>query len=306
MASIHQLNTLIKQLRGGDNSRTTSQISLPNSDMNAKATLDKYYSNCVAATKTSISQPNSNNSNGNTSKNNSQVSQALDSVIDLSAVTNQRAMKVVKMAMYYSSPLRLMLKAHLLRQTAQEKYEFLQKVSLRNEIKNEIMNPWNNYDSFGLRILTKIYRRYEMQRTGQQVPEGYLFWVVFGHPTQEILQVVDRHLLWVASDEERDVFSQDAREDLQKKIARELNNYAAFALDRRVRIQMDGQEQVYDPKMLIQQIHQKLAESYTDIANLMNVWSSADTDVSMEIGPVITAYGGKENKKKKPIRKVKK
>lgn len=306
MTSTNQLNNLSKVLRGGNNSQTSS-ISLPNSN-NARGTLDKYYSDCVAATKTSITQQtNSQNSNNST---NSQVSQALNGAIDLSAVTNQHALKVVKTAMYYSSPLRLMIKSAILRNSAEEKFNFVKDMGFRNEIKNDLISPWNHYDTFGLRVLTKIFRRYELAKTGAQLPNDYMFWVVFGFPTQDIMNVVNRHMMWVASDEERAIFAQDSQQDLQNKIANELDTYASFALDRRVRLRVNGQEQIYDPKNLIQQIHQKLMESYPDIGSLMEKWRTSDDDVHRSIGPTVTAYGGKQGpthkKTKKTVAKSKK
>lgn len=321
MTTISNLNTLSKIFKKGGNNANMNNANMNNtensniSSTNTRNTLDDLLKNImeVSECKTHNSSSSSNtNDEGN-------VTSKLSEVINKqSTQQNKLALKIVNIVRYLSSPLRLYMKISFQIQDKETVNTILRELKLNDTVKNELISGWTEADTYGLYILSKVFRNKDaldillrdqstyLQFFDTKTPFDvnsepfYLFRVVFGGGVklQLIQNMVHKYFTNLLDNDDEEInqmlemFTSDLVKDLKKKIAYELNNFAIVVSQKRIGIKnINNIEQCYTPQGLYHSIRELLMEKEPVFYGKLLEWESSDVNVEK--------MGGKKTLKKK-------
>ncbi len=291
MGSVAQLNKLVKMIGGtnctGDelmdilsNSNSSAPISQA-TNAESKNTLSKILSDIQTQTK-SINNNNSQNANNSRTRfvqtaqsvEETEVDELQDILKNISYKNNQTAVKIMNVVRYLSSPLRLILKqTMMMKSTEQDKLQYLNHLRMSDQLKADLFSMWNDADTFGLCMLVKISKISQVlsnlihthddyvkcfKPLASTNPQHmniafYLYNLVMNYqPQNAVHQIYQNRETQNKEDDENSQFGEEATQDLQKKLAFELNNYALVCLRRRVTLRfIDGTSQTFQPIELL-------------------------------------------------------
>lgn len=311
MSSITQLNTLGKALLrgGGEGDEATVSITSNSTAHISRNTLSKILSDIKSPTKSwscgSDSCKSNSNSDDNASSANAVDVDAFENLaIKIEGKTKQTAMRIVNVVRYLSSPLRLILKMTAnFKGSQEERMQYVSSIKICDEVKCDVVGAWNDADTFGLRFLvkvagfkTKLNGVVSNQETYMQCfqPKAnadpivtaiafYLYRVVMGNPLPVVVDMWQKRMNEFKNDENTADYADFSQDDLKRKVAWELNNYAVVVLQKRMRLTVDNQTFVYHPQQLLDQLYQTFNTSADlgaqSMAQQMQKWLSDDSDV---------------------------
>jgi hypothetical protein len=239
---------------------------------------------------------------------------------------------------YLTSPLRLFLKTLIQFMSDTEKMHHIHALKLNDRVKQDLISEWNAKDSFGLKMLVKMYRLYEnvfpllknhedfMRHFKPNYGEGheyrkntvyYLFNNVMNpgvahHPNGVVNLEHELHT-WLetflqddkAEIEEVGFELKDFHEALIFKIAFDLNIYASVVFKKAVSFKYKNGshmvEEKKNPEDLVKELYNKFnANAVTKVlADQMMYWLTTDEDMSN----ATRAMKGGKAKRKSPKRK---
>lgn len=326
MSSLTELKKLARFMRGGNSMRNANNSncsSISNSVQEQPHSLDKMLK-CIKQQTNSRSQSNSNNSQAQSGQVNN-TNQVNSKLVHIHELTHQRALKIVNVIRYLSSPLRLALKIKYIADPASmsvDAFKFDDPY-----IAQDIKSPWSTDDYFGLRVLVKIvsfnkmlewlgipdidrFSEYFQKRrnvTTMNLNEQlayklayYLFNVVFAENTPTVVtEILNRHLQRVSQDEIAVEFLSDITDDLKAKIAQEMNMYGYVVFRKRATLRDHYRnEQTFTPDTLITMITQTLEAK--GMGEQLGRWLNEDVQA---FAAMKSSIGGKRSVKKSGNRK---
>ncbi len=336
MTSVTKLNELSKMfkkkkiMKGGNMQQDDNNTISSTKTVETRNTLDDLLKNIMdVSTCTSNTSNSSYNSEKTNDENNNITSRFTQIVNKETTELSKLAIKIVNIVRYLASPLRLYMKISYVINPV-EVTATLHQVKLDNIVKNEIISGWTDADTYGLYILSKVFKNINslnllMQDTvaynkffndnddkksfDVNSPYCYLFRVVFSGSVrlETIHEKINTYFtnLLNKDDEEvnqvLDMFKTEILIDLQRKLAEELNNFAIVVTQKRVTIKdLNNYEKCYYPQQLYQHIRDiiGITPSAVSINNLLMQWENSDDNVGK--------MGGKKPKKPKKSKNLKK
>lgn len=219
---------------------------------------------------------------------------------------------------YISSPLRLYLKSQLQSTPLNQRIELANTIKISDKVKQDLVSDWKVEDSFGLKMLVKMYRMSQNifpvfkshEEFMQYMKPGYvndinpmrkqityyLFHNVMnpgaiyyiagqGIPLEHNMHSwVDNFMYDYMDDLEEVGFDiSDIRKQLVNKLSFELNIYASVLLKKPITFKYTNNSVVkYDAEHLIKELHRMFSanQNTTILAEQMMYWMTTDEDLS--------------------------
>lgn len=207
--------------------------------------------------------------------------------------TDKASNNVILHVKYLSSPLRLFLKAQLQKMSHEARVSMANTVKISDAVKSDLVSDWSIKDSFGLKVLVKMYRMwqnlfpmlgghadfmaymkplasYADPAASMRKPITFYLYntvmnpghIFYTHENSESMEHelhgwIDNFLEQFREDLEEVGFSlDDAKEELIKKTAFELNVYASVIFKKALSFKYStGQKVVHDPESLIKELY---------------------------------------------------
>lgn len=109
---------------------------------------------------TESATPSASSGSKSGSRTPSEVREANHLLSRIQRQTDRMSNNVLLYVKYLSSPLRLYLKTLLALMTPEDRMAHVATIKVADRVKEDLVSDWNNKDSFGLKILVKLYRMY--------------------------------------------------------------------------------------------------------------------------------------------------
>lgn len=254
------------------------------------------------------------------------------------------SMNITLFVKYFASPLRLYIKTLLQSMPMEMRVAYANAIRISDRVKTDLVGEWNANDTFGLKILVKMYRLFNNvlpliqnnteflkyfdphfnkisteERARVQPITYFMLNCVMNpgvalHPNGEVSLENEAHqwydnFLIDRKDEIEEVTLtlKDAQERLRKKLALDLNSYAAVVFKKPVRFKYSDmstgevKEDVFQPEQLIQELHQKFMSTpgAMILGEQMTYWLLNDDPT-----PAVMR-GGKSKQHKKDVKRKK-
>lgn len=322
MTTITKLNELSKMfkkknlLKGGGNNSISNIQSVETRitlDDLLKNIMDNETSDCNNSSENTEKNSNQNNNVNNTANN--AISKRYTEIVNKETTQlSKLSVNIVNIIRYLSSPLRLYMKVSC-EINREQVIASLHQIKLNDIVKNEIISGWTDADTYGLYVLSKVfknkasldllmrdqetYTKFFSEDTQFDVnaPQCYLFRVVFSGAVrlQKIHEKINEYFTNLLDKDDEEVnqvlemFRSEISTDLQRKLAKELNNFALVVTQKRIKIKdLYNAEQCYYPQDLYFKIRELLATTHFN--NLLLEWENSDNNVGK--------MGGKKRVKK--------
>lgn len=250
--------------------------------------------------------------------------------------TEQVSLNTLLYVKYLTSPLRLYLKTMLQMMPYDDRVAHVATIKVNDRVKNDLIGDWDHKDTFGLKLLVKMYRMYQnvmpMFRNHEDFMKYlkpnhgedaasrahitfYLYNYVMNpgygvHPNGQVSLEHDLHAYYDSFlvEEAEEIAAvgfdtKDFKDMLRNKVAFELNLYASVVFKKSTQFKyrdMNGRmvEEKLNPEQLIHTLFEKFASfPGADVfAQQMTTWMTTDEDMS---APRRGYNGGKRKLKKK-------
>ncbi len=244
---------------------------------------------------------------------------------------------------YLSSPLRLYLKTMLALMTPEDRLAHAASIKVADRVKEDLVSDWNNKDSFGLKMLVKMYRmytnvvpmfrdhedflrylkpHYAKDATSREHITYYLFNYVMNpgfatHPNGRVSLEHDLHAYidQFLEDEREEIAAvgfdiKDFRDQLRNKLVFELNLYMTVAFKKAVHFKHKPspnaalKEEKLHPEELLTALYQKFSSAPIAAIFADQMMNWMMTDEDMS-APARGYNGGAKKKYKKTKRSKK-
>ena len=308
MSSPAELN---KMLKGGSNTNSNSSrsISLQSTDF-VRNSLSKILDDLNGEV-CSLSSNENDSSNNNNEANSSQVQEVNKQLRTISHKTTVTANKIVLSIRYIASPLRLFVKAMANFKSEQERIQFVASIRICDRVKQDFVSNWNDVDTIGLKLLIKIYKfsteilpqvlqspelsmnMFSLTGKGPHFEPAYILYrIVSNNPIAHVTQWFNDLLKNLMEDPQFSDWVPDATQQLNYKIARELNIYASIAFAKPIQFKWNNGINEVQEKMSAEDLLRKIYDLFANsgdpsamqLASQMNLWKNEQ-------------LGGKKHKK---------
>lgn len=258
-------------------------------------------------------------------------------------VTERVSNNVLLYVKYLSSPLRLYLKVVLALMTPEDRMAHVSTIKVADRVKEDLVSDWNNKDSFGLKILVKMYRmytnvvpmfrdhedflrylkpNYSKDAAAHAHITFYLYNYVMNpgfadHPNGRVSLEHDLHAyIDLFLEDERDEIAavgfdiKDFRDQLRNKLVFELNLYMTVAFKKAVHFKHKAtpngvfKEEKLQPEELITTLYQKFSAAPIATMFADQMMNWMMSDDDMS-APARGYNGGKSKSKSKKLKKAK-
>lgn len=233
---------------------------------------------------------------------------------------------------YLTSPLRLYLKVLFMTMPVENRLAQVATIKVSDNVKNDLVGEWTARDTFGLKLLVKMYKMYQnvlpllnghdefmrylkpnhgLDPASRHNVTFYIYNYVMnpGAGLDIDLHGYFDHFLDAEAEEIAAVgFDvKDFRDQLRNKLAFELNLYTSVVFKKQTKFKYVGShgpvEEKHSPEDLMRVIHEKIASfpGAEAFATEMVRWLLEDDDMSQ---PKRGYLGGAKKKAKKTVKKV--
>lgn len=231
---------------------------------------------------------------------------------------NKSSNNILLHVKYISSPLRLYLKTQLQTVSLNQRIELVNTIKISDKVKQDLVSDWTVEDSFGLKMLVKIYKMSQNifpvfkshEEFMQYMKPGYVndinpmrkhityylfhnvmnpgaVYYIAGQPTpleHRMHEWIDNFMTDYISDLEEVGFDiTDIRDQLVNKLTFELNIYASVLFKKPISFKYtNGSSIKYDAEHLIKELHRMFAgnPNTSIMSEQMMFWLTTDDDLS--------------------------
>lgn len=260
-----------------------------------------------------------------------EVRQANHLLSQIQKYTDKMGNNILLYVKYLTSPLRLYLKTILQMMPLEDRLSHVATIKVSDAVKNDLVGEWNPKDTFGLKILVKMYRMYTNVLPMLRGHEEFMRYLKPNHGVdaatrQNITFYIYNYVMNPGAGLENDMHGyfdgflseeaeeiaavgfdvKDFREQLRNKLAFELNLYTSVVFKKPTKFKYTGPngpvEEKHNPEDLMRILHEKFASfpGAQGFATEMVKWMLEDDDMSQ---PPRGYHGGA---KKRTVKKTKK
>lgn len=260
-----------------------------------------------------------------------EVRQAHHLLSQIQRYTDKMSNNILLYVKYITSPLRLYLKTTLQMMSVGDRKALAATIKVSDSVKDDLVGDWTAKDTFGLKLLVKMYRMYMNVLPMLSNHDDFMLYMKPNHGVDpEIRQKVTFNLynyvmnpgpgLEIDMHGYFDAFlnaeaeeiaavgfdAKDFRDQLRNKLAFELNLYASVVFKKQTKFKYEGAhgpvEEKHNPEDLMRILHDKFASfpGAEVFAAQMVEWMAVDDDMSNP------ARGYRGGAKKKAAKKTKK
>lgn len=268
-----------------------------------------------------------------------EIRQANHMLSHIQKTTDRVSNNILMYVKYLSSPLRLYLKTMLQLMTPEDRIAHAASIKVAERVKEDLVSDWNNKDSFGLKILVKMYRMYTNVLPMFRDHEDFLRYLkpnyakdaetrahityylynyvmnpgVAAHPNGRVSLEHDVHSYFdkFLEDEKDDISAvgfdvQDFRDQLRIKLVFELNMYMASAFKKPLHFKHKPhpeaalKEEKLHPEEVIQRLFQMFSSAPIATVFAEQMMNWMTMDDDLS-APVRGYKGGKAKKKSRKV-----